>query len=323
MSLNTKYLGLNLKNPIIIGSSSLTDSVDKIISLANSGAGAVVLKSFFEEQVNSDLAKIESMAINQEHTEAFEYIQHLGKENEISLYTTLISESKKSVDIPVIASINCVTEFEWSSYAKKMENAGADAIELNIFYNEVDPNISSEEIINRYCKIISETKKTITIPMSIKITDKFTNIARAVDKFISAGADGVVLFNKFHSPDIDIENEVITNSSINSNTSYSSSLRWIGILAKKYNADFSATTGVNDAETVIKQLLAGADTIQITSAIYKNGNATIAKILNDIEVWMQKKGYRSLEEFRGKLSQSNLKDPFTYERFQFIAPISK
>ncbi len=324
MTLSTKYLGLKLKNPILVGSSSLTDSVEKVKECAEAGAGAVVLKSFFEEQVNKDLAKIEMNEVNLEHSEAYHYISNLAKENEIDQYEKLISDSKKSVDIPIIASINCVTEFEWELYSSEFEKAGADAIELNIFYNETDPNISSTEIINRYCSIVKKVKSTVSIPVSVKITDHFTNIARVVNKLIKAGADGIVMFNRFYSPDIDIENEkVIAASSLSSSSEFSSSLRWIGILADDYSEDFAATTGIHNGEAIIKQLLVGASAVQIASILYKDGISAISGLIETIEDWMKRKGYNTIEDFKGEMSQCEVADPFSYERFQFIAPISK
>jgi len=324
MSLNTKYLGLDLKNPIIVGSSSLTDSVSKVKECAAAGAGAVVLKSFFEEQVNKELAKMETAEINLEHTEAFDYISNLAKDNEINQYVELVKGSKSSVNIPIIASINCVTEFEWEVYAIAIEKAGADAIELNIFYNETDSNITSTQIIDRYCNIVKNIKKAVSVPVAVKITDHFTNISRIVAQLIKAGADGIVMFNRFYSPDIDIEQEVLTKTAgISSSSEFSSSLRWIGILADRYEQDFVATTGIHNGESIVKQLLVGSSAVEIASVLYKNGVGIIPELLDSIEEWMNRKNYNSIKDFKGKLSQAKVKEPFSYERFQFIAPISK
>jgi dihydroorotate dehydrogenase (fumarate) len=320
MDLTAKYLGLELRNPVVIGSSGLTDSVDKIVQLEKYGAGAVVLKSIFEEEITLEYDKmLAEEAPSRYKDDYLDYFDFKIKEQNLGNYLKLISGAKKKVKIPVIASINCNTSHEWTYFAKKIEEAGADAIELNIFILPSILDKTIEEIEQTYLEIISMVKSEIQIPLSIKISCFFSNLARAIKLLSKTGVDGIVLFNRFYSPDIDLDKmEIVSTNVLSRPEELAHSLRWIGIMANRVKCDLAASTGVHDGKAVIKQLLAGADAVQCVSALYKNGPAYLATILAEMQDWMKEKGYESISEFRGKLSQEQYVNPALYERVQFM-----
>jgi dihydroorotate dehydrogenase (fumarate) len=320
IDLSTKYMGLTLKNPIIIGSSGLTNSVEKIVEIEKNGAAAVVLKSLFEEQIKHEINKTISQNDNQfAYPEALDYIKNYSEEHSFESYLNLIRESKKAVKIPIIASINCVTSSEWIAYAKKIQDAGADALELNIFLLPSDVNNSSEQNEKVYFDIISEVKKQVTIPIAVKTSFYFSGLAKMMLKLSWTGISGLVFFNRFFSPDIDIDNFTITNTNVYSHPEeISTSLRWVAILSDKLYCDVAASTGIHDGRAVIKQLLAGAKATQIASVLYKNGFEYIGVMLKEIEEWMQKNNYKNIEEFRGKMSYKKTGNTPAYLRVQFM-----
>lgn len=327
--LTTKYLGLTLRNPIVIGSSGLTDSIEKLLELEKNGAGAVVLKSLFEEQIlleaNYRLKKAEqSEMIYSENSETLDYIDTHVKEKELNKYIELISEAKKKLEIPVIASINAITNTEWTDFAKQIEEAGADAIELNIFIMPFNFNKECDENEGTYYSILRKVKEIVKIPVAVKISPYFANLGRVIMKLDYNKADGIVLFNKFASPDIDIDNQEVKHADKFSNPSdMFNSLRWISLSANRIKTDFAASTGIHDGEAVIKQLLAGAAVTQVVSTIYKNGPEKITEMLTFISDWMDEKGYFYINQFRGKLSRSLSDKPDNFERLQFMKYFSK
>jgi len=316
-NLQTTYLGLSLKNPIIVSSSALTNSVEKIKNLEEKGAAAVVLKSLFEEQINHETSHLLQ---HKRYPEAADYILNYAKHNSLNEYLDLVKEAKEAVDIPVIASINCVSEKDWTSYAKEFEEAGADALELNIHIVVADRKTKSQDIEQKYIDILKKVKKKVNIPIVVKIGYHFTNIGRMVDRLNAYGAKGIVLFNRFYEPDIDIDNMKFTSAEIFSNPSdIRNSLRWVGILSDLVsNVEISASTGVHDGKAAIKMLLAGAQTVQVCSTLYKNGIDELLKIIQEISDWMDKKNYERIEDFRGIMSYRDIKDPLIYERAQFM-----
>lgn len=319
MDLTTTYLGLKLKNPIIIGSSGLTKSVEKIKELADNGAGAVVLKSLFEEQILAEVSR--NIYEDQSgYTDAYEYISEYTKEHNIDKYLDLIKKSKEAVDIPVIASINCISDNEWMSFAKKFEDAGADALEINVSMLPADDNRSGEENEKIYFDIIEKVSKEVNIPISLKMSHYSAGLSNLIKKICwTKNVNGIVLFNRYYSPDIDIDNFKITSSNIfSSSEEISISLRWIALLSGKVECDLAASTGVHDGEGVIKQILAGATAVQIVSAIYKNGSNHILSILEFIEHWMSKNNFSKLDDFRGKMSYEKIDNPAAFERVQFM-----
>lgn len=320
MDLSTKYLGLELKNPVIVGSSGLTDSAKKIVELEKFGAGAVVIKSIFEEEITMEYEKILAEEAPSRYKDDYlDYFDFKIKEQNITNYIKLISEAKQKVKIPVIASINCNSSHEWTYFAKKIEEAGADALELNIFIMPSTLNKSIEDIDHVYLEIINDVKNIIKIPLSIKISYYFSNLGRAIKVLSKTGVKGIVLFNRFYSPDIDLDKmEIISTNVFSTPQELSTSLRWIGIMANRVKCDLAASTGVHDGKAVVKQLLAGADAVQMVSALYQNGPEYLKTVIKEIEDWMSEKGFESIADFKGKLSQEKYIEPTLYERVQFM-----
>ena len=318
--LSTKYLGMTLKNPVIAGSSGLTNSVKSIKQLEEGGAGAVVLKSIFEEEIAFEYDDILKEAESKGYDlDQFDYYDYKIKEDNINKYTALISEAKKSVSIPVIASVNCIYSHEWLAFASQLEKAGADALELNMFFLPSDFERSSEEKEAAYFQIIEKVKKAVTIPISLKISYYFSNLGPMIQKLSETGIAGLVLFNRFFSPDFDIDKfEVIPSNTFSAPSDLPTSLRWIAIMAERVNCDLAASTGVHDGTAVIKQLLAGANAVKVVSALYKNDRGYIQEMLKTVEQWMAKQEFNSLSDFRGKMSQAKSSNPAAYERIQFM-----
>lgn len=317
LKLETNYLGLTLKSPLIVSSSGLTNSVEKIVKYEALGAGAVVLKSLFEEQINFESGIYVEEGLS---PEAHDYITAYSQSNAIEEYLRLIENAKKAVNIPVIASINCRSVSKWISFAKDIQDAGADALELNVFFVASDKEQTSEQYENLYNDMIVKVKQVTSLPLAVKLGYHFTNLPRIVNNLYVRGAKGVVLFNRFYEPDIDIENLKITSSGVfSSPADIRQSLRWVGIISDKVEKiDVAASTGIHSGEAVIKQILAGAKAVQICSVLYKNGDEQLRVILDELENWMNKKGYKSLDAFRGKLNCSSIPDPSLYERSQFM-----
>ncbi len=317
--LSTEYMGIKIKNPIIAGSSGMTKSVENIQNLERNGAAAVVLKSLFEEQIQFEINKNYGGNETFSYPEANDLIANYSKDYSISEYLKLIEDCKKTVDIPVIASINCVSAEEWTSFAKKIEEAGADGLELNIFILPSDPYHDGEQNEKIYFDIIQEVKKHINIPLAVKISYYFSSLAKMALKLSWTKISGLVLFNRFFSPDIDIENFKVTATNVFSSPSeLATSLRWVAMLSDRVHCDIAASTGIHDGEAVIKQLLAGAKATQIASVLYKKSNAVIGEMLKDIESWMDKNNYASLDDFRGKMSYKKANNPAAYQRVQFM-----
>jgi len=317
--LSTKYLGLNLKSPIIIGSSELNNSVARIKKHEEAGAGAVVLKSLFEEQILMD---IDAQRLNNMYNTYDAVEQQLGyylKKHTIGNYLDLIKEAKAEVNIPIIASINCVSSKEWIDFAKDVEKAGADALEINMFILPSNGDEDSKTIEKQYFDIAQKLTSTISIPVSLKIGSYFSGLANFVQKLSYTDIKGLVLFNKFYTPTIDVEKEEIVSSSVFSNAEDNSMpLRWIGILNNRVSCDLASSTGVHSGKEVISNILVGANAVQMVSSIFKNGNEQITKSLTELNDWMDKKGYKTIEEFRGKLSQQEASNPQLLERVQFM-----
>lgn len=327
--LSTKYLGLNLRNPIVAGSSGLTHSVKDIIEMEQNGAGAVVLKSIFEEQIlleaEHKLKKAqEDGLMYAEHSETFDYIDLHIKEKELSGYLNTIHEAKRNVSIPVIASVNAITSSEWTNFARQIEQAGADALELNIFVMPFNFDNDCAENEQATISILKKVKNLVKIPVSVKISPYFSNLGSLILKLEENGADGVVLFNRFSSPDIDIKNLKVTAAdALSSPHEITNSLRWIAMMSNRVKMSLAASTGIHDGEAVIKQLLAGAHVTQMVSTIYKNGPEIIPSILNFLTDWMEDRGFNYLDQFRGRLSQSATENPEVYERLQFMRYFSE
>ncbi len=318
--LRTKYMGLELKNPVIVGSSGLTNSLDKIKDLEKQGAGAVVLKSLFEEQIDFQVHKSVSQSESlYSYPEAEDYISNYTKDNSVTEYLELIKKCKSDVSIPIIASVNCVSSAEWISFARKIQDAGADALEINIFVLPSDPKRSSEQNEQVYFDVAQAIVKEISIPVAFKVSYYFSGFAKTALKLSWTGIKGMVLFNRFFSPDIDIDKFEVTATNVFSTPDeISTSLRWVAMLSDRLHCDIAASTGVHDGAGVVKQLLAGAKAVQVTSALYKDGIETIPKMLDFVEKWMDKHGFQTTDEFIGKMSFKETTNPAAYERVQFM-----
>jgi len=320
MDISTTYLGLTLPSPVIAGSSGLTGSVDKIAAFARHGAGAVVLKSIFEEEIyfeQEDIikeAEADGVSLDQ-----FDYYDFHLKGQKLDRYIELIKGAKQAVDIPVIASINCVYSHEWTAFAKQIEGAGADALELNMFFLPSDFERSAREQEEAYFEIIDKITKTVSIPVALKISYYFSSLGPMIQRLSRTGVAGLVLFNRFFSPDIDIDSFKVKPSFVFSTPAeLAVSLRWIAIMAQKVDCDLAASTGVHDGPALIKQLLAGAQAVQTASSLYKHGPAHIETMLTSLREWMQKHGFNSIDDFRGRMSQEKASNPAVYERTQFM-----
>jgi dihydroorotate dehydrogenase (fumarate) len=320
VNLSTKYLGFNLRNPIIVGSSGLTDSPEKIKRLEENGAAAVVLKSIFEEEITLEYQKIVSEESPKRFKDEFlDYLDYRIKEENISKYVKLISSAKKVAGIPIIASVNCASKHEWTTFAKEIESAGADALEVNLFVLPSNLTKTSEENEKLYFEVIQHLKERINIPIALKISYYFSSLASMIMRLSESGIGGLVLFNRFYSPDIDVNKMEITSTNVLSHPDeLVISLRWISIMANRVKCDLAASTGIHDGNAVIKQLLAGANAVQVVSSVYNNGPEKIQNMLKDLKKWMVSKEFENIGDFRGRLSQSESGDPSVYERIQFM-----
>lgn len=317
--LSTTYLGLKLNNPIIVGSCGFTNNVKKIKELADHQAGAIVLKSLFEEQIQAEYsANLESY--HADYPGASEYIREYTRGNEVEGYLKLIAEAKKAVSIPIIASINCVSAAEWVDFAKSVESQGADAIELNISLLPSNPRMTSAEYEKQYFDIINKVADLISIPLSLKMSAYSAALANLIQRLSwIKKIGGFVLFNRYYTPDIDIDKLLVTSSDVLSSAGEAgTTLRWIALMRGHIDKDLVASTGVHDGEGVIKQLLAGATAVQVVSTLYRNGAAQIPAMLATLDQWMSAKSFTKLADFRGKLSYEKAMDAAVFERTQFM-----
>jgi dihydroorotate dehydrogenase (fumarate) len=317
IDLRIKYLGIPLKNPLIIGSSGLSGTIEKIEKLANAGAGAIVLKSVFEEQIRMEAG---SMLKNSDYPEAEDYILNYSRQHTIDQYLDLIKEAKARVNIPVFGSINCISSGEWISLAQGVQQAGADGLELNVFFVPTDINEKSTQYENLYFELLDTVREKITIPIVLKIGQQFSHLPAFVNALHGRGSRGVVLFNRYFAPDINTENLTMGNSGIFSNPSdIRESLRWVAILSSLIpTLDICASTGIHDGNAIVKQLLAGASAVQICSAVYIKGVDSIHTMLNELKQWMATHNFKTIDEFRGRLNYRNVTDPMIFERVQFM-----
>lgn len=320
MDLSTTFMGIPIKNPIIISSSGLTNSAEKVKACADHGAGAVVLKSLFEEQLVSK----KSFMIDQDemyfwYPEAMQFINTFSTKEGLNEYIKLIENAKKAVSIPVIASINCVTSKEWPKFAAQIANSGADGLELNIFIPPTNINLTGYKMEEAYMDIIHEVRKYASnIPIAVKVGFYFTNIYRMLYKISNLDVNSLVLFNRYYRPDIDIHTmQVVAQNVYSSPHEITLSLRWIALLSSKIRTELVAATGIHDYQGVIKQLLAGASAVQICSTLYQNGIGYIETLIKDIEGWMKEKGYTNLASFKGLVGK-NEENTAAFERVQFM-----
>ncbi len=320
ISLKTTYLGLTLNSPLIVGSSGLSNSIANVIDFEKKGAGAVVLKSLFEEQILNEIHHtIKQSKYANQYPEALDYISHYSHENSIDMYLKHITNCKAAVSIPVIASINCASATSWMKYAAKIQEAGADALELNIHIMPSDPERNSEQNEKIYFDILEGVLEEVSIPVAVKLSSYFAGLAETTRKLSWAGAKGLVLFNRFYEPDINIDTLKISSTDIFSTPDeIYQPLRWVALLSGKVQCDIAASTGVHDADGLIKMLLAGAKSVEVVSEIYQNGHNRINEMIDGLRTWMEKHEYENTSEFIGLLSYKKAENPVSYERVQFM-----
>lgn len=323
MNISTNYMGLELKNPFIVGSSRLTGDLKNIVECVEAGASAVVLKSLFEEQINleaeSHVRNVSGGDAYYWFPEAKLHVESLSAEANLDKYLKFITLLKNEISVPVIASVNCVSPEGWPKFAKAIQEAGADAIELNIAIFPFNASKASEEIEKLYVDILTEVKKQVTIPVSVKLGYYFTNLCSVGNKLVAAGADGLVLFNRYFRPDIDVKTmRIVADDYLSSPEETTIPLRWIALMkGNQLNCDLVASTGVHTHEQVIKHILVGANAVQLCSTLYINGNQYIAEIEKGLRSWMAENKFSSLDEFRGKALKSQTID-VSFERIQFM-----
>lgn len=322
INLSTTYMGLTLKNPVVASSCSLSHSPEGVKRLADAGVGAVVLKSLFEEQILFDVKELEMKSSAVSHPEELDYLRQMGMSHKSDEYLKIIEKSKEAVDIPVFASINCVSGTSWIDYAKYIEAVGADGLELNIAVMPGKFDEDADKIEKHILGIVETVKKNINLPIAVKIGPYFTSLPKIVKNLRKSGASAAVLFNRFYQPDIDINNfEYQSKNRYSTPAEMSNSLRWMALLYKNVGCNLVANTGIHDGEGVIKQILAGATAVQICSTLYINGLGQVDKILKDLENWMRKNEYKTLDDFRGLISQKNSLQADYFERQQYIRAI--
>jgi dihydroorotate dehydrogenase (fumarate) len=319
--LKTNYMGIELKNPVILGASNLVRNPDTLRKAEDAGIAAVVFKSLFEEQIQLESYQLDEKLseFNDLHSEMISIhpnMEHSGPDEHLHN----IRKARETLSIPIIASLNAVNNETWIKYAGLLSQTGIDAIELNFYQVPLDFNKSSAEIEEEQLNIFREIKKNSNIPVSVKLSPDYTNILNFVKRLDEAGADAVVLFNSFFQPDINIENEKHKRSShLSHSGDYKKTLRYSGLLFGNVDADICSSYGIFSGEDVVKLLLAGASCVQIVSTVYRNGVSHISNIIGELEAWMESKNYNSIDEFRGKLSNKKIvNDPFIYRRAQYV-----
>jgi len=318
-------MGLNLKNPVIVGASNLVQDLDTIKRLEEAGAAAIVYKTLFEEQIELERLQLseELNQYNERHAEMislFPDINHAGPREHLSQMRKVVD----SVNIPVIASLNCLFEDTWVEYSKLIEQTGVNALEMNLYTLPADFKKEGKAVINEQLAVISEVKKNLKIPVSVKLSPFYTNVLGVIQQMYHAGVDGFVLFNRLFQPDIDIEKlEHHFPYNLSNEEDNRLAIRYVGMLYQEIRGSLCANTGIFSGKDAVKMILAGADCVQVVSTIYKNGPAQITKMLTEIEEWMDRKKFGTIDSFKGKLSRKTLKDPFVYKRAQYIDILMK
>jgi len=326
VDLKTTYLGLQLKNPVIASASPISKKLDGIRHLEDAGASAIVMYSLFEEQIIHESLALDHFLNRgtESYAESLSYFPDLGDYNiGPDDYLKLISQAKKAIDIPVIGSLNGVSTGGWIEYAKRIEQAGADALELNVYYVPTDVNRSSQDLDQTYTELVRNVRSQISIPLAIKLSPFFNSLPYLANQLTDAGANGLVLFNRFMQPDLDIETlEVTPNLLLSNSTELRLPLRWVAILYSRVKADLALTSGVHTAQDVLKSMMAGANVTMLASSLLINGVKHIGEILNDMKSWMEIYEYESIQQMIGSMSQRAVADPATFERANYMKALS-
>jgi dihydroorotate dehydrogenase (fumarate) len=320
--LTTSYLGLSLKNPLVASASPLSKQVGTARQLEDAGVACIVMYSLFEEQIIQEGLKLDrdlsrgAEAFNEATTFLPDYGTYsIGPET----YLDHLSKIKKAVDIPVIGSLNGVSDGGWVEYAKKIETAGADALELNLYTLPTDPDMTSAELEDSYIKLVSDVRRQISIPLAVKLSPFYTSLPNFARLLAGAGANGLVLFNRFYQPDYDLEElNVVPNLVLSNSHELRLPLRWIAMLYGRVAVDFALTSGVHTAEDVVKSLMAGANVAMTASALLQKGTARAGEILNDLVTWMEEHEYASVSQMIGSMSQQSVADPAAFERANYM-----
>ena len=319
-NLNVEYMGLKLKNPIIVGACTLSATVEGARELERAGAGAIVYKSLFEEQIQMERAQLDDemdsySERNAEMVSIFPTLEHAGP----TAHILKLIDVKKNVSIPVIASLNCVYDVTWFDYAKQLEDAGVDALELNFYSMPTDMEKTAAEIEEEKIKIVKTLKKRLKIPFCIKLSPYYTNTLNFVSRLDKAGASSFALFNRLFQPEVNIDKEShITRFNLSNRGDFKLGLRYVGLLHKRIKGELCGTNGIYTYEDVVQMLLSGADVVQMVSAIYKNETSYITQVLAELETWMDEKAYKSISEFKGKLSDHEINATDVYHRAQYL-----
>ena len=322
MDLTTNYLGLKLRSPLVVSASPLSEDVDNIKRMEDAGAAAVVLYSLFEEQLRQDRFELNKNL--EQGTESFaEALTYFPEPDEFRLgpeeYLKHIAAAKKAVKIPIIASLNGSSVGGWTEYARQIQQAGADALELNIYYIPTDPDLSGKVVEDTYINILRAVKSEVTIPVAVKLSPFFSNFSNMAKRLDQAGANGLVLFNRFYQPDIELESlEVKPNILLSTPMAMRLPLRWIALLHGRVNASLAATSGIHRAADALKMLMVGADVTMLCSTIIRHGIPQIAAIERDLIDWMEEREYESVNQLKGSLSQRNCAEPAAFERAQYM-----
>jgi dihydroorotate dehydrogenase (fumarate) len=322
MDLSTTYLGLKLKNPIVPSASPLSHTLDSMKRLEDAGAAAIVMYSLFEEQIAHEAAELDHYLSygTETYAEALTYFPepqefHLGPDE----YVNLLRKAKESLKIPVMGSLNGISTGGWINYAKKIEEAGADAIELNVYYIPTDPKLTAQDVENRYLEVLNAVKSTVKIPVAMKLSPFFSSMANMARRLDQAGVGGLVMFNRFYQPDIDLETlEMKPSVNLSTPQAMRLPLRWVAILYGNVKASLAATSGIHTAEDVLKMLMAGADVTMMASSLLKNGPQRITEVLAQMDQWMLEHEYVSVAQMKGSMSQKSVADPSAYERANYM-----
>ena len=327
MDLSTTYLGMKLKNPLVASASPLSRSMESMRRLEDAGASAIVMHSLFEEQITHEDEALEHYKSvgTESYAEALSYFPdtgdyHFGPEE----YLELVAKATSKLEIPIVASLNGITPGGWINYAKKMAEAGASALELNVYYIPTDGKMSGADVENRYVDMLKQVHGSVKIPVAVKLSPFFSSIPNFAQRLVNEGADGLVLFNRFYQPDIDLE-ELDVKPGVGLSDSYANRvpMRWIGILFGKIKASLAATSGIHTAEDVLKLTMVGADVTMMCSALLMHGPEHISKVLKDIEHWMKEHEYESIEQMKGSLSHKSIAEPSAYERANYMKALNR
>jgi dihydroorotate dehydrogenase (fumarate) len=320
--LYTTYLGLSLKNPVVASASPLSKKIDRAKKLEQAGIAAIVMYSLFEEQIIQESLELDhylSRGTNA-YPEALTYLPDGGMYGvSPEKYLNQVTGLKKAVSVPIIGSLNGVSKGGWTNYAKKIQEAGADALELNLYYIPTDLEVTSNNIEDMQVELVAEVKSAISIPLAVKISPFVTSIPNFVKRLVDAGADGLVLFNRFYQPDFDLEElEIVHSLDLSTPTEMRLPLRWISILSGKIKTDFALTSGVHSHTDVIKAMMSGAKVTMMASSLLHNGEKSVGPILSELEDWMQQHEYQSIQQMQGSMSQKSVKEPAAFERANYM-----